>query len=58
MTYENDSSASSQLRQELWNMIVRYDAESDITAYQILGCLEVLKIDVINALERANTDSK
>lgn len=41
----------NQLREEMYNMIIRYGKESDITVYQAIGVLEVLKFDLIEMLE-------
>lgn len=39
--------ASNQLRLEIDNVIDRYSDEADLTAYQVIGILEVIKADII-----------
>jgi septum formation topological specificity factor MinE len=43
--------ASNKLRRELLSVIKRYGNESDVTFYQVLGTLEVVKSDIISWLE-------
>ena len=43
--------AGNQLRQILYKDIVRYAHESDMTAYQVIGVLESLKYDLLNAMQ-------
>lgn len=45
--------ASSQLRREIRNVIRRYGEESDVTVYQAIGVLEIVKLDLVEALDRA-----
>jgi len=45
--------ASSQLRRELHDVIRRYGQESDVTFYQSIGVLEIVKIDLVDMLEKA-----
>ena len=52
MSEENfNCQAGNQLRQILYKDIVRYAHESDMTAYQVIGVLESLKFDLLNAME-------
>ncbi len=44
--------AGDQLRHEIWNCIRRSGMESDVTAYQALGVLEIIKADIIESLEK------
>lgn len=44
---------SDQLRKEIHNVISRYGQESDVTVYQTIGVLEVVKLDLIEMLERS-----
>lgn len=46
--------ASAQLRRELIALIRRYGYESDVTVYQAIGVLEVVKLDLIDLLVEAN----
>ncbi len=48
-------SASEQLRREFHAAIDRYSSESDLTVYQIIGVLEIVKLDMVEALERRKT---
>jgi len=51
MSEENfNCQAGNQLRQILYKDIVRYAHESDMTAYQVIGVLESLKYDLLNAM--------
>lgn len=43
--------AGSMLRKELRSVIQRYGQESDVTVYQLIGCLEVVKQDVIDMMD-------
>lgn len=43
--------ASDQLRKEMLSLAIRYGEESDITVYQILGVLEIVKLDLVDQLE-------
>lgn len=45
--------ANSKLRQELLAIIYRYGQESDVTVYAALGCLEVVKADLLEKLTEA-----
>ena len=45
--------ASAQMRKEIKKVIRRYGEESDVTVYQALGVLEIVKSDLIEMLERA-----
>ena len=48
--------AGNQLRDTLYKDILRYAHESDMTAYQVIGVLESLKFDLLNAMRNANTE--
>ena len=50
-----DCKAGNQLRDTLYKDILRYAQESDMTAYQVIGVLESLKFDLLNAMRNANT---
>ena len=43
--------AGNQLRDTLYKDILRYAQESDLTAYQVIGVLESLKFDILNAMQ-------
>jgi len=47
--------AGNQLRDTLYKDILRYAQESDMTAYQVIGVLESLKFDLLNAMRNANS---
>jgi hypothetical protein len=47
--------AGNQLRDTLYKDILRYAQESDMTAFQVIGVLESLKFDLLNAMRNANT---
>lgn len=52
MSEENfNCQAGNQLRQILYKDIIRYAHESDMTAYQVIGVLESLKFDLLNAMQ-------
>jgi hypothetical protein len=53
MDDKNDVSANTQLREEIHKLILRAGKESDITVYQALGVLEIVKFDLIELLERS-----
>jgi hypothetical protein len=48
--------AGNQLRDTLYKDILRYAQESDMTAFQVIGVLESLKFDLLNAMGNANTE--
>jgi hypothetical protein len=48
--------AGNQLRDTLYKDILRYAQESDMTAFQVIGVLESLKFDLLNAMRSANTE--
>jgi hypothetical protein len=48
--------AGNQLRDTLYKDILRYAQESDMTAFQVIGVLESLKFDLLNAMRNANTE--
>lgn len=53
MSTEQDGfiTTSNQLRHEIKNVIRRYGVESDVTVYQALGVLEIVKMDLIEYLQ-------
>lgn len=46
--------ASRLLRQEILNTIRRYGQESDVTVYQAIGVLEIVKLDLVEIMEQSN----
>ena len=48
--------AGNQLRDTLYKDILRYAQESDMTAYQVIGVLESLKFDLLNAMRNASAE--
>jgi len=59
MSEENfNCQAGNQLRQILYKDIVRYAHESDMTAYQVIGVLESLKYDLLNAMQNLSKDDE
>lgn len=42
--------ATNQLHDEIEKLIHRYSKESDVTMYQVLGMLEIIKSDLIKEL--------
>jgi hypothetical protein len=46
--------AGNQLRDTLYRDILRYAQESDMTAYQVIGVLESLKFDLLNAMRNVD----
>jgi len=48
--------AGNQLRDTLYKDILRYAQESDMTAFQVIGVLESLKFDLLNAMGNVNTE--
>jgi hypothetical protein len=60
MSEENNFNcqAGNQLRQILYKDIVRYAYESDMTAYQVIGVLESLKYDLLNAMQNLSKDDE
>ena len=59
MNEENlNCQAGNQLRQILYKDIVRYAHESDMTAYQVIGVLESLKFDLLNAMVESGKESE
>jgi hypothetical protein len=52
MNEEHDKKldASHQLRVEIDKVISRYADESDMTACQVVGVIEMIKFDIINNL--------
>jgi hypothetical protein len=59
MSEENfNCQAGNQLRQVLYKDILRYAHESDMTAYQVIGVLESLKFDLLNAMVESGKESE
>jgi len=55
MTKDNfNCKAGNQLRDTLYKDILRYAHESDMTAYQVIGVLESLKFDLLNAMRNVD----
>ena len=50
--------AGNQLRDTLYKDILRYAHESDMTAYQVIGVLESLKFDLLNAMVESGKDNE
>lgn len=48
--------AGNQLRDTLYKDILRYAQESDMTAYQVIGVLESLKFDLLNAVRNLDEE--
>lgn len=44
--------ASNQLRREIHEVIRRYGQESNVTVYQAIGVLEIVKLDLVDMLQR------
>lgn len=55
-TEPNGTNASSQIRHAIHEVIRRYGQESDITLYQVIGVLEVVKLDLVDALDRRDSE--
>ena len=53
-----NSKAGNQLRDTLYKDILRYAQESDMTAYQVIGVLESLKFDLLNAMVIATKEDE
>jgi hypothetical protein len=53
-----DCQAGNQLRDTLYKDILRYAQESDMTAYQVIGVLESLKFDLLNAMVESGKDNE
>ena len=51
-----DCQAGNQLRDTLYKDILRYAQESDMTAYQVIGVLESLKFDLLNAMRNVDNE--
>ena len=51
-----NSKAGNQLRDTLYKDILRYAQESDMTAYQVIGVLESLKFDLLNAVRNLDEE--
>ena len=59
MSEENfNCHAGNQLRQVLYKDILRYAHESDMTAYQVIGVLESLKYDLLNAMQNVAEENE
>lgn len=54
----DNTEAPSQLRREIMNIIRRYGQESDVTIYQAIGALEIVKADLIDILDRATRPNR
>ena len=50
--------AGNQLRDTLYKDILRYAQESDMTAYQVIGVLESLKFDLLNAMRNVDIEGE
>jgi hypothetical protein len=50
--------AGNQLRDTLYKDILRYAQESDMTAFQVIGVLESLKFDLLNAMVESGKDNE
>jgi len=50
--------AGNQLRDTLYKDILRYAQESDMTAYQVIGVLESLKFDLLNAMRSLDAEGE
>ena len=50
--------AGNQLRDTLYKDILRYAQESDMTAYQVIGVLESLKFDLLNAMRNLDAEGE
>jgi len=50
--------AGNQLRDTLYKDILRYAQESDMTAFQVIGVLESLKFDLLNAMVESGEDNE
>ena len=50
--------AGNQLRDTLYKDILRYAQESDMTAYQVIGVLESLKFDLLNAMRNLDVEGE
>jgi hypothetical protein len=48
--------AGNQLRDTLYKDILRYAQESDMTAFQVIGVLESLKFDLLNAMRNVDNE--
>ena len=53
-----NSQAGNQLRDTLYKDILRYAHESDMTAYQVIGVLESLKFDLLNAMRNLDVEGE
>ena len=49
-----NAKASNQLRRELRAVIRRFGQESDVTVFQAIGVLEIVKLDLVDMLETAS----
>lgn len=48
----SDFASSTQLYKELHAVVLRYTAESDLTAYHAMGALEAVKFDLTDQLHK------
>lgn len=53
-----DPTTGSMLRKELLAVVKRYGQESDVTVYQLIGALEVVKQDVLDMFDNLNKDDE
>jgi hypothetical protein len=60
MSEENNFNcqAGNQLRDTLYKDILRYAQESDLTAFQVIGVLESLKYDLLNAMRNLDVEGE
>ena len=60
MSEENNFNcqAGNQLRDTLYKDILRYAQESDMTAFQVIGVLESLKYDLLNAMRNLDVEGE
>jgi len=52
MIEDESVNASDALRREIHSILRRYGQESDITLYQAIGTLEIVKLDLVEMLEK------
>lgn len=51
---KTDGCASDQIVNEIGSVMRRYAHESDVTVYQLIGALEIVKSDLIEMLDKPN----
>lgn len=54
MDIDKEESAATKLQIELQGVIYRFGQESDITVYEVLGALEIIKDKYVCALKEAH----